>query len=281
MKSKKGIFGVQVSRLLNRNEFKIAWVLSMLFVTAAFIESCIMVWGKDKSELFSAALGWIGNKNIFSGTVIYVFYFFAVSLIAALPFSDSFLKDKQSRSLCAILTRCEWGSYIKSGLFLTFISGFIVIFVPLLLSQALAFIVFSPTGDMPMKIWGTGAWDAAPVTDACVFPVLALNHPYLNNMIFIFYASLFAGLNAVISYVISLLGVSKKLFVLCLPTVLCIVYNGIISFASGSLRIDIYLFPDDLVSKNTLFFFLIPVVQLLIIAAGLIALRVKKTEAVL
>lgn len=281
MKSKEGIFGVQVSRLLNRNEFKIAWVLSMLFVTAAFIEACIMVWGKDKSELFSAALGWIGNKNIFSGTVIYVFYFFAVSLIASLPFSDSFLKDKHSRSLCAILTRCEWGSYIKSGLFLTFVSGFIVIFVPLLLSQALAFIVFSPTGDMPMKIWGTGAWDAVQATDACVFPSLALNHPYLNNMIFIFYASLFAGLNAVISYVISLLGVSKKLFVLCLPTILCIVYNGIISFASGSLRIDIYLFPDDLVSKNTLFFFLIPVVQLLIIAAGLIALRVKKTEAVL
>lgn len=281
MKSKKGIFNVQVSRLLNRNEFKIAWVLSMLFVTAAFIEACFMIWGRDKSVLFSAALGWIGNKNIFSGTVIYVFYFFAVSLIASLPFSDSFLKDKHSRSLSAILTRCEWGSYIKSGLFLTFVSGFLVILVPLLLSQALAFIVFSPAGDMPMRIWGTGAWDAAPVTDACVFPALALNHPYLNNMIFIFYASLFAALNAVISYVISLLGVSKKLFVLCLPTILCIVYNGLIDFVTSSLRIDIYLFPDDAIWKNTLFFFLIPAVQLLIIAAGLIALRVKKTEAVL
>lgn len=281
MKSKKGIFNVQLSRLLSRNEFKIAWVLSMLFVTAAFIEACCMVWGKDKSELFSAALGWIGNKNIFLGTVMFVFYFFAVSIIASLPFSDSFLKDKHSRSLCAVLTRCEWGSYIRSGLFLTFISGFIVIFVPLLLSQALAFIVFSPAGDMPMKIWGTGAWDAVPATDACVFPALALNHPYLNNMIFIFYASLFAALNAVISYVISLLGVSKKLFVLCLPTILCIVYNGIIGFVSNSLRIDIYLYPDDNISKNTLFFFLIPAVQLLIIAAGLIALRAKKTEAVL
>ncbi len=281
MKSKKGIFGVQLSRLLNRNEFKIAWVLSMLFVTAAFIEACFMIWGRDKSVLFSAALGWIGNKNIFSGMVMFVFYSFAVSIIASLPFSDSFLKDKRSRSLCAILTRCEWGSYIRSGIFLTFISGFLVIFVPLLLSQALAFIVFSPTGDMPMRIWGTGAWDAAPATDACVFPALALTHPYLNNMIFIFYASLFAALNAVISYVISLLGVGKKLFVLCLPTIICIVYSGLIDFIGRSLTITIYLYPDDSVYKNTLVFFLIPAVQLLIIAAGLIALRVKKTEAVL
>lgn len=281
MKSKKGIFRVQLSRLLNRNEFKIAWVLSMLFVTVAFIEASFMVWGKDKSELFSAALGWIGNKNIFFGTVMFVFYFFAVSIIAALPFSDSFLKDKHSRSLSAILTRCEWGSYIKSGFFLTFISGFIVIFVPLLLSQALAFIVFSPAGDMPMKIWGTGAWDAAPATDACVFPAIALNHPYLNNMIFIFYASLFAALNAVISYVISLLGVSKKLFVLCLPTIICIVYSGLIDFIGRYLTITIYLYPDDSVYKKALVFFLIPAVQLLIIAAGLIALRLKKTEAIL
>ena len=44
---------------------------------------------------------------------------------------------------------------------------------------------------------------------AYLFPSILLNCPYVHNLVFICYSSLFAGMNAVASYLLSLLGFKK------------------------------------------------------------------------
>lgn len=281
MKTNKGIFQMQIRRLFSRTEFKIAWLLCMIFVVMAYIEACLSVWGEDQSNLFSAATGWIGNVNIFSGNVMQLFYFFGISIIAALPFSDSFLEDKLSRSLPAVLVRGTWKSYLTSGLFLTFFSGFLVILIPLLLSQILALLIFPVNGDLPMGIWGSGAWTSLSTTDTYVFPSLVLNYPYLNNMVFIFYSSIFAGLNAVASYILSLLGIRRKLFVLCIPTIFWLLYSAVITFVNNTITPYIYLYPNDSVYKEVWFFFILPLTLLVFIWLGYIIVQKRNMEAIL
>lgn len=282
MKTNKGILQLQISRLLTRNGFKIACVLSILFIFAGYIETCFSVWGEDQANLFSAAYGWLGNVNIVSENVMQIFYFFGICILAALPFSDSFLEDKLGRILPAILGRCSWKSYLHTGIILTFLSGFTVIFIPLLISLFLSLIMFPVGGDLPMGDWGSGAWGSlAILSDSYLFPSLVFDHPYLNDIIFIFYSSIFAGLNAVGSYILSLLGVRKKLFVLCTPTILLLLYSSIMNFISNKLSVYIYLYPNDSVYKEVWFFFVLPIILLLLLIIGYVIVRKKKMEAIL
>lgn len=277
-----GVFRMQLARMLTRMEFRYACLLSFIFIAAAFFEECTFFWGTDRSELLSAAYGWGGNVPALQSNVFQAFYLFAISLIAALPFADSFLEDRKCHSLAPILGRTTWGTYRRAGIFLSFIGGFFVIFVPLLVSQLLSFLLFPATGVKFDKFSAEGAW-ALPAyrVEAYLFPSILLNCPYVHNLVFICYSSLFAGMNAVASYLLSLLGVQKKLLVLGLPTVFWLIYNVVITFIRPDMLFQIYLYPDDVVTKQLWFFFALPLCMLAVLLLGAAVAKRRRMEAAL
>ncbi|WP_195976453.1 hypothetical protein [Hydrogeniiclostridium mannosilyticum] len=277
-----GIFRMQLVRMATRAEFKIACVLSFLFIVLAFVEECCSQWGADQSDLYTAASGWVGNITQVMGVTLQAFYLLAISLIAALPFADSFLEDRKSHNLASVLVRTTWGAYRRTGIFLSFAGGFLVILAPLLVSQLLSFLLFPATGGKIEGYVSWGAWMFSPtLSEAYVFPYLLLNHPYLHNLVFIFYASLFGGMNAVASYLLSLLGVHKKLLVLGLPAVFWLCYDLLLTFINPSLIFEIYLYPNDSVFKQPWFFFALPLCMLAVLLLGAAAAKRYRTEAAL
>ena len=157
-----------------------------------------------------------------------------------------------------------------------------VILAPLLVSQLLSFLLFPATGGKIEGYVSWGAWMFSPtLSEAYVFPYLLLNHPYLHNLVFIFYASLFGGMNAVASYLLSLLGVHKKLLVLGLPAVFWLCYDLLLTFINPSLIFEIYLYPNDSVFKQPWFFFALPLCMLAVLLLGAAAAKRYRTEAAL
>lgn len=280
MKTNNGMFQMQLSRMVTRSQFKIAWVLSFAFIAVAFAEECFSLWGTDRSVLYSASSGWIGNASVLMGNVMQVFYFFAIFMIAALPFSDSFLEDRKNHSLAPVLTRGTWNSYWRSGILLTFLGGFLVIFIPLLVSQLLSFLLFPVSGGKMTSDWG--GWSiSSTLSEGYVFPYLAFHHPYLHNILFVFYSSFLAGLTAVGSYLLSLLGVHKKLLVLGLPTIFWVIYTAVITFIAPGLVFQVYLYPNENIFKESWFFFALPLCVIAILLIGCLLVKKRKMEAAL
>lgn len=281
MEGNKKIFGMQMAHLFSRKEFKIAWVISFGIISIAFIEVCLSVRGSDQSIIFSASSGWIGNLNVLDTQVMKVFYLYCISLVAAFPFSDSYLEDQRGHSLISILSRCSWKVYWHTGAVLSFLSGFLVICLPLLVSQLLSFVLFPVSGGV-MEGYSIGAWyDTSHYEIGYLFPSLRINHPYLNNLMFIFYSSLFAALNAVLSYLFSLLGVNKKLLVLGLPTLLWLLYDTVIVFIYPGLSFSYYLYPNDSLIKRPWFFVVLPIAMIMINLILCLIVKLRKSEAAL
>lgn len=278
------MFRMQLSHLLSRKEHKLAWVLSFAVISLAFVEQCLKFWGADRSALMTAATGWIGNADSFMTQVMQAYYFFCICLLAALPFSDSFLEDRKGHNLAPLLTRGTWKEYRRTGACLCFISGFLVTFVPLLVSQILSFLLFPASGGLLEMFNPYGAWVEdveSPYFTASLFPAMRVQLPYLYNLMFIGYSSLFAGMNAVLAYLVSLLGINKKLLVIAFPALFWLLYDSAIDFLSRRFSYRCYLYPNHSVFKETWFFFAILLFLFATVFILYLFIGRRKREAVL
>lgn len=281
MKQLKNIFLMQLRHMISRREFKISLGLSMLFVTAAFLESCFTLWGKDRSELYSASAGWVGNINLMQNQTMQVFYFLGIFIIAALAFSDDYLISRNNRILPAILARTSFRQYFLSGTLASFLGGFIVILIPLAISQLLSFLVLPFSGVEPFLT--NASWEDTTYTAGYLFPFLKYQHPYLNNMVFLVYASVFAGIMSAVSYLISFFIRRSKLFVIGLPSIIAIVFGAVLAIVTGSggFAVDIYLYPNDAIQKYPAYFFFLPLALLAGAIIGMFFILHKYKEEVL
>lgn len=281
MKQFKNIFAMQLQHMVSRRQFKISLSLAMVFVTVAFLEACLKFWGKDQSDLYSASAGWVGNINLTQNQTMQVFYFLGIFLIAALAFSDDYFICKNNSILPAILVRTSFKTYFLSGILTAFLGGVFVISAPLAVSQLLSFMILPVSGAEPFLT--NASWENVTYTAGYLFPALKYQHPYANNLVFLVYASVFAGIMSAVSYCISFFIRRGKLFVVGLPTIAAIVFGAILNIITGvgSFAVDIYLYPNDSVQKYPVYFFLLPLGLILSLTIGVFFIFKKYKEEVL
>lgn len=262
------ILKMQFRHMAARREFKAAFTVTLAFVVFAFFEECAQIKGADRAGLYSAASGWIGNAGFRSVWTMQLFYMLFILLAGSLAFSDSQFMDGKRNIRNAIVTRCPRKAYILAGAAVSFCGAFLVIALPLLASQLLSFLVFplqsSVAGDP-----GTPAPSylaAQSWTGALTFTWLYYQHPYLYNLLTVFYDAFCAGAFALLSFVLSFFVKRGRILIIGIPTFL-VCAEDIIPW--GSYDISCYFFDVALVGKSDLFFIAIPLAVLAVDAVFL------------
>lgn len=276
----RALFALQCRHLLMRKGTRYALIILLVMVTVAFIESCVRFYGSDVGEVPSAAVGWVGNMDALQIQTMRVLYFLLIFLVAALVFADSFYVDSKSGIAPTLAIRSTKGVYVASTALATFLGGFVVVGVVLIFSQLLAFVAFPVTAS-PDAFSGSlntpasdASWALARANNA-LFPFLYLNCPLVDNAVFIVYASLWAGIMSVASFVISLFTRKSRLIILGLPTLVVLVSSFVIPSAYA---LPYYLYPMALRSGlSETFFYGAPLIVALALGVAVVfALRGRK-----
>jgi hypothetical protein len=277
MTSFAALFFMQGKRLLSRKETRIALTAVLIITTAGFIETCLHFVGFEVRALPSAAYGWAWNMDALQIQSMRVFAYFLIFIVAASVFADNLLLDSKSGVVACIASRCSAPSYVVTNALLSFLGGFFIVLLPLVLSQLLALLVFPLEGTFAGH-YNTPVFVYEGDSDL-LFPDLYYNHPYSNNLVFALYASLWAGLMALLSCALSLVIKKHRLIILGIPTVIVLLSSFVVPAVFDRALVHFYyLYPNAaLGGLSPLYFALAPHVILALSVALIVwALRIKK-----
>ncbi|MGH2330585.1 hypothetical protein [Thermoanaerobacter mathranii] len=217
-------------KLFRRKEFNIVLTLEIVLICTLFDLRALTYYKAPTSELPSAYQMWIGyiNSNVSFIDFSYIgdiYYLFFLTLPASIVFADTYLEDKKGNVLNFIITRCDKSLYVLSKGIVVFFSGFIIIFLPLLLDQLLYMIAF-PLYAISEVNAGNPVYDKYYLTQNYFKNLHTLN-PYLHNLLYIFLDGFFGGTIAVLSYAVSFFKKVNRYIVVVLPTILFLTQNFI------------------------------------------------------
>lgn len=259
---------VQTQRLLTRKRGRLAVTVFLLIITIAFVEQCITAYAWDFTQLYSAASGWVGSGTNPNQTMS-LFFNMLIFPLAALPFADCVYEDRKRRVVPCILSRCSHRSYLLSAGLLSFLSAFFLIMIGLVISQALSFLLF-PVNGLPVHN-SMSAYQSFD-SNSTLLPFLHWNFPYIENVLYIFYASFVAGGFSLISYVLSFFVKRGELLFLFIPTLICFVFGTVVTnlFQTAAYVVFEFLQPNgNIINRSVITMIAIAVIPLLLGTAGL------------
>lgn len=254
-----------MSRLFSRKETYFVISVLMVILTSAFAEQCFYVYGWPVTHLNSAAVNWILNmdQQPGSGTVVHILIYFLFGILSAIPYGDSLYADQTNRLLTALTIRTKGHTYFYSGALAAFTGSFVIFMGFFLLAQLLALIVF-PVQSTFYDYYGACAWEDC-LSRTYLFPALLFQMPYLHNLVFMLYDSLWAGIFALTAYTTSLF-VHKRLAVLAIPQLILIL--GSLGLFGSEYQLTHYLYPSPFMEKSSLVFYgMCPVAVIVVLIA--------------
>ena len=267
-----GVLKFHFRRMAAGKAWRYAVVVGLVAMSACFIQTCLVFWGHDMGEVPAADVGWVGNYESMQTPLFCFYLYFLMPFLAAAVYGDSFFLDGRRRYAGCVATRSTLRSYLSSGAFAAFAGGFLVVAIPLLASQLLAFFAFPATAGQDayhlLLITSAAEADATGWYSRTLFLDSFLNARYLLNLAFIFYDALWGALLALASFVLSLYLHTSRLFVVGMPALLLIVSSYLLP---PDLNVAQCLIVSLVVPRNQVVFFAAPlaVLLLLLVALGL------------
>lgn len=225
VKTGANIFKMQFRHMLARTEFKISLTVVLLVIATSFYVLCGKVYGSDNGQLCSAAYGWLGRSTDLDIRIMSIFYYLFVFFIGSMAFSDSQFVDRKIKVRSMILARCSLREYIASGALVSFLGGFLVMFIPFIFSQLISYIILPLHGVGFTLNAGLPSWQDNPF-DSFLAPIF-YNHPTIYNLIAILYLSFCAGALALLSFALSHYIKKGRLLIVGLPAIMVIVEGAI------------------------------------------------------
>lgn len=191
MAGRAGVLQFQFRRMLASKTWRYAVVVGLVTMSVCFVQTCLVFWGHDVGEVPAADVAWVGNYESMQTPLFCFYLYFLMPFLAAAVFGDSLFLDVRRRYAGCVAVRSSLRSYLVSGAIAAFVGGFLVVLVPLLVSQLLAFVAFPATSgqDAYQLLLNSSAAevDSAGWYDKTLFLGLFLNARYLLNLIFIVY----------------------------------------------------------------------------------------------
>lgn len=275
MSARSGVLRFQFSRMLRSKAWRYALVVGLVVSAVCFAQTCLLFWGHDIGEVPSADVAWVGNYESMQTPLFTLYLVFLMPFLSAAVFGDSFFNDVRRRFAACVVSRSSLRAYVASGAVAASVGGFLVVLVPLAVSQLLAFVAFPvAAGQDVFQLFVNTSAATADVTAwyrQTLFPGLFLNHRYLLNALFIVYDALWGGLLALASFVLSLYLRVSRLLVVGVPALALIVSTYLMPTDFNVAR-DLML--SLVMPRNPVFFALAPVaVGALLVAAAAFALR--------
>ncbi len=126
----------QLKSLITSKNFNIILILSVILTLIPTVVYAVQFHNADINTVPAAYSFFIGSGyvNIFNSI-----YYILMPLIVALPFADSYYTDRERKTIYAILSKCNARHYYFGKLVCVFLSGFIIISIPLLIKFSTRF----------------------------------------------------------------------------------------------------------------------------------------------
>lgn len=207
------MFKAQMKLMIKSNQFLFALTAMIAFVTLGFIFNCISYFGSDIVAVPTANYFILINRG---GGMFFHIFSFTFPLFAALGFSDSFFIERKRHITDICLMRRSVNSYYFSKLSAVFISGLVIMLIPLLINFIMCLIAFSDFLTAAGLNYSALNLSAYKNEEASViFQSLFVKHPYLRSLLSLALVSLTGGLVATITYQFSFFYNRSRIILLC------------------------------------------------------------------
>jgi len=215
----------EFKKLLSRKEFNIVLMVKFILICVAFIYAVLTLYKFPSSEIPSAYQLWICQDGVnFVNYLGDIYALFLITLPVCIAYADTYLEDRKEKVFELIITRCKKEIYILCKAICVFLSGFIIVFFPLLLHQILCIIAL-PLYSISEATNGLPVYRSYFLSTQLYFFNIHVKNPYLHNILYMFLDGLFGGIVAIFSYSLSFLKKINRYVVIILPTVLFLTEN--------------------------------------------------------
>lgn len=191
------------------------------YLSSQFVNANGDYWVNPAKESFSLYNNWIGGEVFSFPSML---FYSLLPIFAALPFSWSYLSDLNSGYIRQLTIKASRNVYLVAKFIATYISGFLIIAIPLFLSVLLVACVIPAY--KPNVIWLL----YYSVNKNTPFSILFYNVPVLYLAIYLFIPSLFGGVFSVTSLSLSFI-VRNKYTALFLPYIVMIIISHVLTLS--------------------------------------------------
>jgi len=171
--------------------------LSLYHVKAEIIPQLLwLTLGLQKNQGidFTPYSEWFGTGL----SVLSSVFFITLPILASLPFSDTYLKDRQTGYFTAILSKGKTGRYFAGLYFYNFLAAALISAIPLLVNLYFSFMILPDVKPDPIV---NNRLYLSP--DATFFQPLYYSYPLLHIFFYILLVALFSGMFASLSLSLS------------------------------------------------------------------------------
>lgn len=207
----------QLNLLFKSKMFNICLIIYTLLAFIPTVYCAVTYFGADALQVPPAYSVFTGGTDLGMITPV---YYFLLPLLVSLPFADSCYTDRKNNTIYPILTKTGINSYYYSKMITVFISGVLVIFIPLFIQFCINLAVF-PLQSTKEGIYGFGAnqtnyyWNLYDDTNFIMFKDLFYSGRLtLYVFMFLLIQSFVGGLLAVITYQLSFFFSSGRIIML-------------------------------------------------------------------
>lgn len=191
--------------LFHKKAFLIALIILTFLISYICLNDINHAYNCGKSYQHFFTIVFDSSKMSFTTALFYV-----IPLLVVLPFADTWIDEEKMRDI--VFTRTKKSQFFISKYVLSFLSGFLVLFIPLMIAY-IAEILALDFNDNVLNIL------AYAIPDHCyngmlsnyAFYELYAQHPYIYIIMFNFFISMFGGLYAISAFSISLITNNKVL----------------------------------------------------------------------
>lgn len=221
----------QFHKLIHSRSFVVTFIFSIAVIVIPTMIKIVTLFGSPDISLAPAWYYFGDLEAMISSPLSMVkgpYLMFILPLSCSILYSAAYFDDSSENIIPLLFTRSSKYRYWGSGIFLTFASAFMLVFIPLLLSRILICLAvpleslkFSPgypiNGDIAfhnVKFWKG----------------LVIQHPYLYFFIYTCIPALYGALLSVASYALSLLLRKRRILIVFLPGICSIIYDFVLSY---------------------------------------------------
>lgn len=227
--------------MLLRKEFFAALMISTLLFLVPCFTDMLRLFGRDLSGIKPAwyYFGLSLSPGVtYDSPVFVIFSFMLIApLIAGLAYSCCYFDESRYGARNLLIVREGRRGYYLSSAFTVFAGGFLVIFLPLLISQLVfcAAVPLASYASVSSDGYGfvAGASSYAEDTYSLMqfFNGIAINHPYVFNLIYCVIPAVIFSLIGLLSYSLSLYFKKNKYLCLALPFLLYLILDSMLALS--------------------------------------------------
>lgn len=269
---------MNLSNMFKRKEFfGISLISFLLFLLPTFLDLLKL----NHADMSGIRPPWyyfglsLSPGTTYDSPLVYQFIFLLIApLLSCMAYSYCYFDEVKYRVSNIIVSKTGRRKYYLSSALVVFIGGFLVIFVPLILSL-LAFLIAVPSNAYA-SIERMAAYQDQAFSTVLIFPSLVNNHPYIYNILYCFIPAIFCALIGLLSYSFSLYSKKNKFIIVSLPFILYVIYGfGTEIMGLTNWNLAHVIIPNFEMNGITLSHLIVPGVLLLLINACALIYKTK------